>query len=97
MKQLSYSPAALEDLKAITLYIADDSPERALTFVEELQQKAAQAAEWPNLFPARDDLSTGLRCISHGRYLIFYHRETNGVRVVRVLHGARDLKGIFES
>jgi toxin ParE1/3/4 len=40
MKRPVYLPAALAHLKAITLYIADDNPDRAASFVEELRAKA---------------------------------------------------------
>lgn len=97
MTRLTYSPAALSDLRAIALYIAEDDPERALSFVAELRFKAAQAAERPKSFPARDDLNPGLRVARHGRYLIFFQIEENSVYIVRVLHGARDLGRIFDT
>lgn len=96
MKPLSYRPAALEDLRAIALYIADDNPERALNFVNDLRAKAGQAAERPDSFTARDDLVPGLRSARLGRYLIFFLNLPDQVEVIRVLHGARDLTSLFE-
>lgn len=97
MTRLSYLPAALADLKAITLYIAEDNPDRALTFVDELRAKAKQALERPESFPARDDLSPGLRVARHGRYLLFFHQVADEIQIVRVMHGARDLAQIFNA
>jgi toxin ParE1/3/4 len=97
MTRLTYLPAALVDLKAITLYIAEDNPDRALSFVEELCAKAQQALERPESFPARDDLSPGLRVARHGRYLIFFQHAANEIQIVRVMHGARDLAQIFNA
>jgi toxin ParE1/3/4 len=62
-----------------------------LSFVAELEAKAAQAAERPGSFPERDDVAPGLRSIVHGRYLLLFREEVDEVRIVRVLHGARDL------
>lgn len=69
MKRLSFAPIARNDLEAIGLYIAEDNPERALTFVAELEEAAQRAAERPQTFPAREDLAPGLRKITYGRYL----------------------------
>lgn len=96
MKRLAYLPAALEDLRAIATYIAEDDPDRALSFIAELQDKAAQAAERPESFPARDDLAAGLRATRLGRYLIFFLNLPDEVQIVRVLHSARDLGRLFD-
>lgn len=96
MKRLSYRPAALADLRSIALYIAEDNPPRALSFVDELRARATQAAERPESFPARDDLAPGLRAARLGRYLIFFLNLPEEVEIVRVLHGARDLRALFE-
>jgi toxin ParE1/3/4 len=95
MTRLVFTPAARDDLMAIGLYIAEDDPHRAMSFVAELEAKARQTAERPRSFPARDDISPGLRAAVHGRYVLLF-RELNGdVRIVRVVHGARDLPRIF--
>ena len=96
MKRLVFSPAARADLVAIAVYIAEDSPDRAATFLAELETKASQASERPASFPARDDVSVGLRAARHGRYLLFFREAPDEVRIVRVLHGARDLPRAIE-
>ncbi|WP_394761101.1 type II toxin-antitoxin system RelE/ParE family toxin [Phenylobacterium sp.] len=96
MKRLGFAPEAVADLREIALYIADDSPQRALTFVAELEQKAMDAASRPLAFRERADISPGLRAISHGRYLIFFRDLVDEVRIVRVVHGARDLPRLFD-
>lgn len=40
-------------------------------------------------------IADGLRSITHGRYLLFFRDLADEVRIVRVLHGARDLTGVF--
>jgi toxin ParE1/3/4 len=84
-------PAARADLIEIGDFIALDNPERALSFLAELERVMHAAAERPGSFPARDDLYPGLRATRHGRYLIFFVEAGREVQVVRVLHGARDL------
>ena len=90
MKPVTFAPAARADLLAIGLYIADDNPERAESFVAELEAKTRAIGERPLSFPARDDISGGLRGAAHGRYLILFRDLAREVRIVRVLHSARD-------
>lgn len=96
MKRLVFAPAARADLLDIAQYIRQESPQRAVTFVAELRSKAALAAAHPRAFATRDDISVGLRSIVHGRYLILYRELEVDVRIVRVVHSARDLKRLFE-
>lgn len=46
---------------------------------------------------ARDELAAGLRSFPIGHYVLFYERVTDGIALVRVLHGARDINSQFES
>ena len=95
MPRLVILPAARADLIEIGDFIAQDNPARALTFLAEIEAKMLQAAERPESFPTRDDVHEGLRSARHGRYLIFFLDAGNEVRIVRVLHGARDLPRVF--
>ncbi len=96
MARLVILPAARADLIEIGDFIAQDDPRRAASFVVEIERKMREAAERPMSFPARDELHEGLRVARHGRYLIFFVEQGDEVRVVRVLHGARDLPRAFE-
>ena len=96
MARLVILPAARADLIEIGDFIAADSPQRAASFVAEIEARMREAAERPMSFPARDELHEGLRAARHGRYLIFFMGQGNEVQVVRVLHGARDLPRAFE-
>lgn len=91
MARLIILPAARTDLIEIGDFIALDNPARAASFVAEIEAKMAQVAERPTGFSSRDDLHKGLRSARHGRYLIFFAEFDDEVRIVRVLHGARDL------
>lgn len=96
MARLVILPAARADLIEIGDFIALDNPERAASFVAEIEGRMRTAAERPQSFPARDELHEGLRAARHGRYLIFFLEAGDEVRVVRILHGARDLPRAFE-
>ena len=96
MPRLVILPAARADLIEIGDFIGLDSPERAASFLAEIEAKMIKAAERPGSFPARDELHEGLRSARHGRYSIFFIEAHDEVRIVRVLHGARDLPRLFE-
>ena len=96
--RLTVRPAARADLIEIGDYIAADSPVRAVSFVAEIEAVIVrEIATRPASFPSRFDLAANLRMARHGRYLIFFICEAESVEVVRVLHGERDLKGLFET
>jgi toxin ParE1/3/4 len=90
-QRLVILPAAQADLIEIGDFIAQDNPERAASFLTEIEARMIQASERPQSFPLRDDVHKGLRSARHGRYLIFFLEAGDEVRIVRVLHGARDL------
>jgi toxin ParE1/3/4 len=44
---------------------------------------------------ARDELSRGIRSLAFGRYAVFFEPSRDGIDVVRVLHGSRDIDEQF--
>lgn len=44
---------------------------------------------------ARDDLAPGIRSLAFGRYVVFFVALADGIDVVRVMHGARDIDHTF--
>ena len=90
-------PRAKSDLAEIWGYIADDSEARADAFVEMIDQKFKILAARPEAGRLRNELAESLRSFPVGRYVIFYQSVPEGIEIVRVLHGARDLETIFQS
>jgi toxin ParE1/3/4 len=95
MFQFRIRPAAYADMDAIADFIRRDNPERAESFSEELAQKIETVAERPLSFPARAEFGRTIRSALHGNYLILFRFENEEVEIVRVLHGARDIEGLF--
>lgn len=96
--KVSFSPAAEVDLIDIALFIAQDNPARALSFVNELEEKCAGLGGAPGVGTPRPELGEGICRLPHGRYLIFYRVADSSLRIERILHGARDIGGDdFES
>ncbi len=97
MGRLVVRPQALTDLDDIFDYIADDSLDRAIAFLRNLYQQMETLAANPGIGRRRDALLPGLRSLPYGNYLIFYTPLDDGVDIVRVLNGARDLEALFQN
>ena len=88
-------PRARSDLSEIWNYIAEDNETRADAFVDLIDQKIQALAGQPNMGRSRDELAEGLRSFPVGRHIIFYLVLPQGIEIVRILHGSRDLNAIF--
>jgi toxin ParE1/3/4 len=89
------SPRAQSDIAEIWDYIAEDSETRADDFIDVIDLKFQTLSNQPNMGRKRGELAEGLRSFPVGRYVIFYLPIPQGVQIVRVLHGSRDLETIF--
>lgn len=95
MSTLIKAPAAKSDLKEIWQYIAQDSVKNADAFLAQIENKCQTLAENPFLGRSRDELTDNLRSHSIKAYTIFYCPIPNGVEIIRILHGARDIISLF--
>lgn len=91
MKSVIYSQRAEKDLLEIWLYIADDDMEAADRQIERIVQSRQTLAQHPGISFARAEIRTGLRSWPVGPYLILHEDDADGLRIVRVIHGARDV------
>lgn len=91
MGRLIRTARAEEDLIEIWMYIAEDNPAAADKLIERIDAKCRMLAENPALGQARPDIAPELRYFPVERYLILYREISDGVEIVRVVHGARYL------
>lgn len=85
-------------LEKIADFIAEDSPVRALTFVEELRAAALALGDMPKAYPLAPRYETlGVRRRVHGAYLILYRIEADRVTILLIVHGARDYGNLLET
>jgi plasmid stabilization system protein ParE len=84
------------DLERIGDFIAQDNPQRALTFIAELREKCLTLANSPDAFPLLPRYQQfGVRRRIHGNYLIFYAVDGADIFVLHVLNGAMDYESIL--
>ena len=96
MKQYRVSAAARTDLDDIWFYIAQDDVQAADKVIKVIISKFSRLAATPLLGRKRPELAAGLRSLPIFRYVIFYIPMEDGIQIVRILHGARDLPPLFE-
>lgn len=96
MAHISLTRQARDDLSAIWLYIAEDKPHSADHTLDSLNKTIALLTENPQLGPVWHDVAPDFRYLVSGNYLILYREVGQDIEVVRVLHGARNLREIFQ-
>jgi toxin ParE1/3/4 len=92
---------AENDIDGISDYIAHDNLDAARRFREMVRKEITLLSEWPLMGALRDFPNPRLQGIRSWpvkhfmNYLIFYRPIENGIEIIRVLHGARDIERIF--
>ena len=92
-----FRPRARDDLEAHAIWIARKSGERALAFLDAVEQTLQQLLVYPEIGTSRDWLSPHCRGLrfrplrSFPHHLIFYRPVESSIEVVRILHTARDI------
>jgi toxin ParE1/3/4 len=84
-------PLAQEDLAQTYSYILQTSLEQAELWLERVESQCKMLAEMPTMGRARPELPGDVHSFVFARYVIFYRPNADGVEIVRVLHGSRDL------
>jgi len=97
MRQIRLSPQSQRDLEEIEEYISRDNPDAADRVVLHIGEEFEVLCRQPGIGRERSDLVPNLRGFPVGNYVIFYYPAKDGIEVVRILHGARDIGELFET
>jgi len=97
MRIVHLTRAAREDLLNIWEFIASDSMDAADRVLAALQQALEQLGTNPGIGHMREDLAdSSLRFFLVYSYLIVFRLEEDGsLRVLRVIHAARDVRSLL--
>ena len=88
-------------MRAIVAYIATDNPDAAERFVPALEETYAQLEALPGMGSVRHFGRKDLKAVrilpvtGFEHYLLFYTAVQKNVKVLRILHAARDFPTIF--
>jgi toxin ParE1/3/4 len=95
MPRIVRTPRCDRDLFEIAVYIGRDNPAAADNLIDTIDEKFSLLAQFPRLGRDRSELADDMRSFPVGNYVIFYRALRDGIIVLRVLHGARNLRRIF--
>ncbi len=99
MNRYRVTAAAREDLKRISHYIAieRESPQGASRLRERFLDDFRTLANQPLLGQACPEFGENLRIWPVGNYVILYVPQENGIDIVQIAHGARELPTIIRT
>lgn len=81
-----------QDIEAIFDYTADEfGVGQAVTYVGGFEAAFERLLDNPELGRDRKDIRSGLRSMVQESHVIFYRILSDRIRIVRILHGSRDL------
>jgi toxin ParE1/3/4 len=90
------TPTSHRDYAEIWDYVASNgSSDAADRLLRTFDEKLDLLSDFPGLGPARPELRPRLRSFPVGNYLLFYRPIRGGIELIRVIHGARDLRAEF--
>ena len=95
MKRFRLTRAAKADLVEITDYIAADNPQAARRVLGDILDRLERIGGAPGMGPRCEQYGKTLRRFAVGNYVIYYKPTANGISVIRVLHGARNVDDIL--
>lgn len=89
--------AAKRDLVEIGEYIALNDPDAAERVLAVIEERCARLANNPRMGQACPQLAAGLRQFPAYPYpyVLFFEPLDDGIRLIRVLHGHRDIPAVF--
>jgi toxin ParE1/3/4 len=92
-----FTTPASQDLEAILDYMAEvNSIDIAEEFLARVNKKCQTLASFPGLGKKREELFPSLRSFPIDSYLIFYRPIPEGIEILRIVSGYRDLEALFE-
>jgi toxin ParE1/3/4 len=90
------SPQATHDVDQIVSFISRDDLSAALRWLDDVKSLFNLLATQPLMGSEINSRVFGrIRRHAHGNYVIYFRAASNGIEVVRVLHGARDHRDLI--
>lgn len=87
--KVRWESPAIDDLRGIWEYIAQDSPSRATAMVSRLRLVALGLEEFSRLGRTGDRAGARELVVARTPYIIVYRIGGDEIEIVRVLHGAQ--------
>ena len=100
---VTFAPDAIDDLAGLAAFLGAENRATARRFSDAVRTATLRLVTFPYLgakWRAGPGAPPGVRrwaVPGFASYLIFYLPTTDGVRVLRIIHGARDIEALFEA
>jgi toxin ParE1/3/4 len=98
--KLIYTCKAEDDLDSIFDYIAKDSPENALNYIDKIKSAIEHLATSPfiGIHCSSKGIDRDCRILIFENYLIFYqfNEIDNEIKILRILHGSRKYQDLLK-
>lgn len=91
MPNVFFKPAAERDLNEILSYIEQQNPKAAIKLIAKIEEQCFKLSQMPKIGVLRNELARGVRMFPVGNYSIYYRAIKEGVEIIRVLHGKRNI------
>ncbi|MEA5619344.1 type II toxin-antitoxin system RelE/ParE family toxin [Cronbergia sp. UHCC 0137] len=95
MATIFQSPEAQNDLIEIWLYIHQNNETAADRMIDTINDKLILISKSPQMGKICEELAPSLRSFPVGKYLLLYRPVVDGIELVRVIHGAKDIQNLF--
>jgi toxin ParE1/3/4 len=96
MGRLERTAASRLDYLEIFLYVAEQNLPAAESLLRTFDDTLEKLADMPGMGRARPELGRDARSFPVGNYLIIYRPVVDGIHLLRVVHGARNLRRLFK-
>jgi toxin ParE1/3/4 len=97
VSQYIISPSAIRDLEKISDYYAENGVEAGERFLNKFTKKCRYLTQFPRIGRSYEHLQAGMRGLLVDNHIIFYQLLNDGIEILRVVRGNRDLESLFES
>lgn len=95
---------ALRDLEDLAFYISENNPRAARAFLAAAEETLTALSQQPKMGASRSYNNPKLKDMrmfpvsGYGKFLLFYFPlpKDEGIDLIRVLHGSRDMATVFE-
>lgn len=91
MKRVRFTHRAREDLLEIWVRIALANEPVANAVYDRIEERCRRLADFPEMAPVRPEIAAQARALVIERWLALYRIVPDGVQIVRIVDGARDL------
>jgi toxin ParE1/3/4 len=96
MAQYLINKLASQDLNEIADYFAANNVRAGEKFFDDFNRKCKQLVAFPNSGKSYDYIYSDLKGVPLSSYIIFYRVLKDGIEILRVISGRRDLFSVFQ-